>query len=160
MTPTVAPDTLQKVVAGEAPLNTFFGLGKNEIDSIAALGYRAFEQGKVQDAETIFQGLIALDNGLYYGYAGLGAMALAAEKLDDAAQYLQKAVELNPNDATVRANLGEVLLRQSKFEQAAAMFRKALELDPQQRDPGANRARAILQGMSIILAELQKVKKG
>jgi cytochrome c-type biogenesis protein CcmH/NrfG len=56
----------------------------------------------------------------------------------------------------VHANLGEAYLRQSNMDEAAKAFRTALELDPNQNDPGANRARALLQGMSIVLAELER----
>lgn len=152
-----APDTLQKVVEGQAGLNEFFGLPKEQIDAIAALGFRLYEQGKTRDAESLFQGLIALDDKSHYGYAGLGAIALRDEKLDEAVGYLRRAAELNPKDPTVYANLGEALLRQAKFDDAAAAFDKALKLDPQERDPGANRARAILQGMNVVVQEIQRV---
>jgi tetratricopeptide (TPR) repeat protein len=153
----IAPGTLKKVVDGQAPLNTFVGLTKDQIDAIAAMGFRLYEQGRARDASSIFEGLVALDSKLYYGYAGLGAMALQEGKLDEALHYLTRAAELNPKDPTVHANLGETLLRQAKFDAAAAEFEKALKLDPQERDPGANRARAIVQGMGVVAREIQRV---
>ena len=66
----------------------------------------------MSDAECIFNGLIALDSKLYYGYAGLGAMTLADEKLEESVRWLTRAAELNSNDPTVHANLGEARLRQ------------------------------------------------
>lgn len=152
-----ASDTLVKVARGEAGLNDIFGLPKDQLDAIAALGFRLYEQGKTRDAETIFRGLTAVDPKNHYGYAGLGAIALRDEKLDQAVAYLTHATELNPKDPTVFSNLGEALLRQAKFDQAAAAFEKALKLDPQERDPGANRARAILQGMNVVVQEIQRV---
>src|SRR5262249_55062085 len=113
---------------------------------------------KANDAETLFSGLISIDKDNYYGYAGLGALALAQEKLDEAVQHLAKAAEINPEDSSVHANLGEAYLRQAKFDEAAAEFTKALELDPDERDPGANRARAILDGMEIVVAELSRIQ--
>lgn len=152
-----APDTLLKVVKGEAGLNEFFGLPKDQLDAIAALGFRLYEQGKTRDAETIFRGLTTMDPKNPYGYAGLGAIALRDDKLVEAVNHLTRATELNPKDPTVYSNLGEALLRQAKFDQAAAAFDKALKLDPQERDPGANRARAILQGMNVVVQEIQRV---
>jgi Flp pilus assembly protein TadD len=152
-----APGTLKKVIEGQAGLNEFFGLPGEQIDAIAALGSRLYEQGKSRDAATLFEGLIALDPKCYYGYAGLGAIALREEKLDEAIDYLRHAATVNPKDPTVHANLGEALLRQAKFNDAATEFEQAMKLDPQERDPGANRARAILQGMNVVVHEVQRV---
>jgi len=83
-------------------------------------------------------------------------VALGSGSLDEAVEQLSKAIDLNPNDPTVRANLGEAYLRRSQMDEASEAFKAALTLDPGQRDPGANRARALLQGMSIVLAEIEK----
>lgn len=120
-----------------------------QLDSIAVFGLNFFEQGKLDDAQTMFNGLIAVDRNNFRGWAGMGAIALAKEppKLDEAEKFLTVAVQLNPNDPSVRANLGEVFVHQKKFREAAAEFQKALELDPEKRDRGANRARAILRAI-------------
>jgi Flp pilus assembly protein TadD len=152
-----APDTLKRVIEGQTGLNEFFGLPGDQIEALAALGSRLYEQGKARDAATIFDGLIALDPKSHYGYAGLGAISLREEKLDDAIGYLRRAATLNTKDPTVHANLGEALLRQAKFNDAATEFDQAMKLDPQERDPGANRARAILQGMNVVIHEVQRV---
>jgi len=144
--------------AGRVSISQKLGLAKQEIEAIAVLGFQLYEQGKVAHAESIFNGLIALDSQVYYGYAGLGALALAGEKLDEASRWLIRAAELNPQDPTVHANLGEALLRQAKFDEAAEAFQKALTLDPAGRDPGANRARAILSGMRMLLRESGRAK--
>ena len=138
-------------------LNQYLGLSKDQLDAIAALGFRYYEQGNTPDAETLFEGLVALDPNLYYGHAGLGAMALRDEKLDQAVTHLSRAAALTPSDPTVYANLGEALLRQAKFKEAASEFERALNLDPKQRDAGANRARAILHGMNNVVSELERV---
>ena len=135
-----------------------FKLGKDQLDAIAVLGFQLYEQGKVDDATTMFDSLITFDNKNYLGFAGRGCIALSQEKLDDAVQYLSKAAELNPTDAAVHANLGETYLRQAKFEQATAEFTTALDLDPEEVDPGANRARAILDGMEIVINELERMQ--
>ena len=147
---------VKETASGRVALSQIFGLAKQEIEAIAALGFQLYEQGKVGDAEAIFNGLIALDSHVYYGYAGLGAMALAEEKLEEAVRWLTRATELNPSDPTVHANLGEALLRHARFSDAATEFQTALQLDSEQKDPGANRARAILGGMQIVLQEMQR----
>jgi len=69
-----------------------------------------------------------------------------------------RAVELNPDDPTVHANLGEALLRQAQLADAAKHLDKALDLDPTGEDPGAKRARAIIQGMEILISEFQRME--
>jgi tetratricopeptide (TPR) repeat protein len=128
--------------------------------AIAALGFNYYQQGRLDEADTIFHGLQLLNPKAYYGYAGSGAVALARKpaNLAEAYRNLAKAAELNPNDPTVQANVGEVLLRQAKFEDAARHFKKALELDPHQKDAGANRARAIISGVTAIGNEVNRLK--
>src|SRR5581483_940901 len=148
-------DSVLTKQAGDTSLSQVFSLAKQEVEAIAALGFQLYEQGKMSDAECIFNGLIALYSKLYYGYAGLGAMTLANEKLDDSVRWLTRAAELNANDATVHANLGEALLRQGRFKEAAEQFQVAMKQDPKAKDPGANRARAILAGLQIAIQEMQ-----
>jgi tetratricopeptide (TPR) repeat protein len=146
--------------AGRVSMSQMLGLAKQEVEAIAVLGFQLYEQGKVSEAETIFNGLIVLDSHVYYGYAGLGAMALAEEKLEEAIRWLTRATELNPKDPTVHANLGEALLRHARFSDAAAELHTALTLDAEQKDPGTNRARAILNGMQIVIQQAQRAQAG
>jgi cytochrome c-type biogenesis protein CcmH/NrfG len=156
--PTTLPtDTLQRVIDGTAALNAFIGLGPDQLQAIAVIGYNSYEQGKIDEAEEIFQGLIALDSTEYFGYAGLGAIELSRGNVDSAHGHLSNALQRHPDEPTVLSNFGEVLLRQGKAEEAATAFQKALALDPDGRDPGANRARAILQGMNVVLQEMSRV---
>ena len=115
----------------------------------------------MEQAAEIFRGLMSLDNNNYLGFAGMGAVALAQEPpvLDSSVTFLKRATELNSTDPSIYANLGEAYLRQGKFDDAAATFEKALDLDPEEEDPGANRARAIIDGMEIVIGELQKMEQ-
>ena len=101
--------------------------------------------------------MVASDS--YYGYAGLGAVALTKDPpdLDGAIANLTIATEMKPDSATLHANLGEALLRQRKLTESAAEFRKAIELDPEKKDAGANRARAIIECLTLAVAELKRM---
>jgi tetratricopeptide (TPR) repeat protein len=131
---------------------------REQLNSIAALGFNFFKEGKLDDAQIMFKGLIVADNS-FYGWAGMGAIALAKEppELEKAQMFLSIAVKRNPNDASVHTNLGEVYLRQQNVEQARAELQKALNLDPEKRDAGGNRARAILAGLNKLTVETPKV---
>jgi protein O-GlcNAc transferase len=132
---------------------------QTQLQAMVALAFNYYQQGKLHEAETIFNGLTLIAPNSYYSYAGLGAIALAKKPADLTAALvnLKKAAELNPSDASVQANLGEVLLRQAKFDESAEYFKKSLELDPNHTDPGANRARAIIAGLNTVGQEVQRL---
>jgi Flp pilus assembly protein TadD len=152
--------TMQQAADGQISVGQLLDIQKREIEILAALGMQLYQQGQLEDARTIFTGLVALDGNVHYGYAGLGAMALIEQQLDDAVRWLTRATELNPADPAIYANLGEALLRQENFKAAAAAFEAALKLDPTEKNPGANRARGILVGMQNLIQEHQRVQSG
>lgn len=154
---TALPDnTLAEVIDGKQPLNVFLGLSEEQIQAFAALGFASYQQGRTDEAREIFEGIIAIDSTAHFGWAGLGAIELAAGNLDEAEFNLLAAAERYGEDSTVLANLGEVYLRKGDTEKAAGYLQKALELDPEGQDPATNRARAILQGMMLVLEEIEK----
>jgi len=132
---------------------------QEQLEGMASLGFKMFQEGKLDDATQVFEGIIAVARESYYGYAGLGAIALAKEPadLDGAVANLTMAIDLEPDSPTLHANLGEALLRKRLFAESAAEFRKALELDPEKKDPGANRARMIIEALMVAVAELKRM---
>jgi len=135
---------------------------ESEFQAIAALAYNFYQQGKLQEAETLFRFVQMLNPQAYYAYAGVGVVALAQQppNLEEAYENLVKAAELNSTDPSVQASLGEVLLRKAEIEQAAVHLRKAIELDPKRKDPGVTRARVILSGLTSVANRLRKVQTG
>jgi tetratricopeptide (TPR) repeat protein len=147
----LANKNVLKVTAG-GDLAKYFGVSADQMQAFAALGLELFRQGRMNDAATVFRGMIALDDQSYCGHAGLGALALMQNSpdLDSAVKNLQRAAELNPDDPNVLATLGEALLRSARFEDAAAAFRRALNLDPAAAHAGTKRARAIICAIDLI----------
>lgn len=150
-------EVAKRFVAGEE-MGAALGVSDVQLQAVAALGYNKYQQGRLDDAETMFRGVAALDTKSYIGYAGLGAIALAKRPpdLEAALSNLSKAAELKPDDATIQANLGEVLLRQGKVEQAKSHLEKAFQLDPAHKDAGVNRARAIVKGLDLVVKEAER----
>jgi tetratricopeptide (TPR) repeat protein len=146
--PLIVPSaTFQKVLRDEAGLNEYIGLDESELTAVAALAANLYEQGRIAEARTIFEGLTALDGDFYRGHAGLGALALIEGDPETAMRSLARAAELCPGDASVLCNLGEAYLQRAEFTEAARCFERALALDPDGSDPGANRTRAIIAGL-------------
>jgi tetratricopeptide (TPR) repeat protein len=152
----LTPEAARQVLAGEMPLSALFGVSKGQLAEMASLGHQLWKQGRRQEAQKIFRGLLALDEKTYYGHAGMGLVAMSHEDLSAAEQYLNRAFELEPSDASVAVNLGEVLLRQGKLEPAIAALESASKLDPSSSNAGAARARAILIGIGRGAAEMSK----
>src|SRR5262245_7582900 len=126
---------------------------QEQLDGMATLGFKMYQEGNLEEASKIFDGLLVVARESYYGYAGLGAVALVKDPpdLDGAIANLTMAIELCPDSPTLHANLGEALLRNRQLSESAEEFRKAIEMDPDKKDPGANRARAIIEGLSVAI---------
>jgi len=140
-----------KVVSG-GDLKNYYGLAPHHIDALAGLGFHLYRQGKLKEAETVFYGLIALDEHSFYGHAGLGTIALSQQSpdLQSACRHLERAAKINPHDVNVQANLGEALLRSARFKEAAQTFERCLALDPKLVQAGSKRARMIIQTIGAI----------
>lgn len=129
-----------------------------DFQSIGEIGAMYYEQGNVEKAETIFEGLVELkpENGA--AHSALGALLTLKRDDEKAITHLSRAIELDDKQIAPFVNRGEVYLRQTKFELAVADLKRAIELDPQEKDAGANRARAMVLGIYQAI-ESQKMQQ-
>lgn len=149
----VSPEMARQVLSGEKPLSTLLGVSESDVMQLANFGHDLWRQGRYQDAAKVFQGIVALDENIYYGHAGLGLASMKMERYEAAEKHLAKAHALAPQDSSVAVNLGETLLHLGKLPEAIAMMQRAIEAGST-GDAGANRARAILLGVGHGVAEL------
>jgi tetratricopeptide (TPR) repeat protein len=122
-------------------------MSKEEFLAIGEIGAMFYEQGNLDKAQMIFEGLIEIDPGSDAAHSALGALLTKKRDDETALIHLNKSVELNNLQIAPFVNRAEVLLRQSCFEAAVADLKRAIELDPQEKDAGANRARAMVLGI-------------
>lgn len=115
------------------------------------VGALQYQQGNLEKARTIFEGLVELDPNSADAQAALGAVFTLQQEDELAADHLRRAVELDPEGIAPHVNLGEVYIRQRRIEDALIHLRKAIELDPDEVDPGANRARAMVLGIYQVI---------
>ena len=111
------------------------------------IGAMHYQQGNLDKARTIFEGLVELDPFSGDARSALGAVLTLQQEDELAEQHLTKAVEIDPEGIAPHVNLGEVFIRRQRIEDAMVHLRKAIELDPNETDPGANRARAMVLGI-------------
>lgn len=140
---TFSPDRVEKFIMGELTLGQLYGITIEEAYSVAELGYTFMEQGRLKDAQTVFQGLVISNPYDAYFHTVLGSIYQKQENIDGAVEEYSIAIGLDPANMEAYVNRGEVLIRKGNFQQAAADFKNALEMDPDGHSPSVNRARAL-----------------
>ncbi len=102
-------------------------------DKYASLVTRAkvlFEQGRLDDAATAYNEILADDPNNLYALSNLGVVNYKSGKLVQSEKVLTKAVAIAPKDFFVNCTLGIVYYRQGKFEKAIEALTHAITIDP------------------------------
>jgi tetratricopeptide (TPR) repeat protein len=149
---TFSPDRIEKFIMGELTLGQLYGISIEEAYSMAEMGYTMMEQGRLKDAQTVFQGLVVTNPYDGYFHAVLGSIYQKQGNVDGAIEEYTLAVGLDPANLEAFVNRGELLLKKGNFEAAVQDFKQAMDLDPDGENPVANRARALA---SIVAAALK-----
>jgi tetratricopeptide (TPR) repeat protein len=120
---------------GRVSLKEIVGLSPEELYSIADQGYLFFLQGKIQPAQVIFEGLVAVDPRNAYYYRALGAI------------YWQftYAIRVAPHDVSSYVNRAEVFVASKQFEEARKDLHQALSRARQEDQPLVKKANAMIQ---------------
>lgn len=103
---------------GRASLGAAGGWTAEEMRLVADVGYALAEQGRTDEAITIFEGLAALAPATAYFQASLGALWLRKGEPRQAVEYLDAALASDPNDLNALTNRGEALLQLGEREAA------------------------------------------
>lgn len=137
------PERQKMLQKGELTLKDYHAISGPEMLQMALIGFRMYENGKYSEAETIFNGLIALDPREAYYYTALGAVFLAQDEFERAKHNFDTALVFNPKELAAYVNRGEVHLRMGNVMEAATDFKSAVDLDPSGKDPLVIRARVL-----------------
>ena len=127
------------------------GISDEEFQAMGRIGGMYYQQGSLQKAQTIFEGMVELDPESAAAHAALGALLTRTEQFAEALEHLNRAVELDPEEIAPYVNRAEILTRQGRAEEAVENLKRAIALDPQEKDPAANRARAMALGIAEAL---------
>jgi tetratricopeptide (TPR) repeat protein len=106
----------QEWINGGVSLGAAAGWTADEIRLVSELGYALAEQGRNQEAITIFEGLVALAPATAYFETALGALWLRENEPARALPHLNNAIAADPEDITARVNRGEVFLLLGNYE--------------------------------------------
>lgn len=102
----------------------------------------AHRQGKLAQAEKIYQQLLAGTPGHAYGLHFYGVLCHQSSRHQKAAELIMRAIQFNPGDADQHNNLGLALRADGQFEAAIRQFRQGLALAPEDSDLWQNLAGA------------------
>ena len=136
-------------VQGRASLGAAGGWTAEEMRLVAEIGYALAEQGRNEEALTVFEGLAALAPATAYFQAALGALWLRMGDPSRAVEYFDAALGTDAVDLTALVNRGEAYMRQGNMAAARSDLESALRLEgtaPLQATTAASlvRARALL----------------
>ncbi|MEI6034446.1 MAG: tetratricopeptide repeat protein [Verrucomicrobiae bacterium] len=90
---------------------------------------KLFGQGRFDEAEKLYQQIVASAPNNYFALSNLGVAQIQARKLSAAEVALKKAMEINPKDSFAATNLGVVYCKQGRFDEAIVSLEGAVASD-------------------------------
>jgi len=116
----------------------------DQVSDLAVFGHQLFEQGRVEEARVIFEGLVSTGAHDAFPHTMLGTIYLAMGDQERALALFQAALELDPSDMAARVYRGEIRLSKGKMKLATEDLKRAVAKgDPS--DPFVHRAQRLLQ---------------
>jgi len=143
--------TTLETVLGDGSWKEAFGLDSEAVSVLVQTAYRLAEQGRLDEAQTLWEGLVVLNPQEAYFHTALGCVYMRKGWVEDAMAAFQCALAQDPTDVVAHTYLGELALSRGDVETALRHLSRAVELDPTETNPYANRAR-LLSGLVAVLA--------
>ncbi len=108
-------------------------------------GLRLHQQGKLSDAEQLYEKVLQHNPAHFDALHHLGVIALQTGRTQQGVELIVKAITLNPNIAAAHSHLGVGLMDLQRPEEALASYDKALALKPDLIDAYNNRGIALFK---------------
>ncbi|HJL40145.1 MAG TPA: tetratricopeptide repeat protein [Myxococcales bacterium LLY-WYZ-16_1] len=128
---------------GEQTLQELKGYSAEEVYAISQQGYSLFLNGKVRDAQVVFEGLVALDPRNDYHYRALGVIYHRLGDVERALRQFTHAITVAPRNPAGYVNRAEVHIARRDMGRALADLEKAVRAAPSGDDPVARKAHAL-----------------
>lgn len=155
---TLTPENLEKFILGEMTWAQVQGVSMEQCYAFAEFGYNLFEQGKYEEAQKVFEGLVVLNPYDAYFHAVLGSIFARQNRADEAIKEFSVAAQIDPTNAQVLVNRAELYLRKGQFEGAMGDLQKAIAIDPKSEEPAVGRARTLAAATAGLIEEILKSK--
>ena len=135
---------------GQATLKELKGYTDEELYHIAQHAYTLYLNGKFRDAQTMFEGLVAINPRNEYYYRGLGVVYHRRGDADRAIRQFGHAIKVAPRSPTAYVNRAEVHISRRDFPNALEDLAAAIRIAPNPSDPIVRKAAAL---RSLLLRE-------
>jgi Flp pilus assembly protein TadD len=149
---TFTPENYLKFIKGEITWAQLEGMTIDEAYAIAEVGYTFLEQGRIEDAKTLIEGLVIGNPYDAYLHALLGSIYAQEGNDEDAVEEFTIALSLDPDNVEALVARGELMLRHGEFAEAMDDLKQAIDLDPKAEQPSTLRARALAQATAAAFA--------
>lgn len=152
------PRRMRAFLEGRITLGDLEGIPKDTQYRMAEVGYSFLSEGQVDQAETVFKGLIALDPYDAYFHTVRASIAHRKGDIETADRHYTRALEINPFSVSALANRGELRLSRGDVEGALEDLVRSIDLDKEGKEMCSQRARVILDAL-LKRAQAYPVKK-
>jgi Tfp pilus assembly protein PilF len=147
----IPPQLAEMLINGEITLAEFLGLSRQQLYSIAEVGYQMLSSGKLDQAKQIYKGLVEADPYDSVFHCHLAAVHHKMGELEEARVEYSKALDFNFGNIDALSGRGEIYFNQGKLTEAVNDLKSAIDLDPQGKLPSSVRARAVLVAIKEIV---------
>ncbi|MFO0727424.1 MAG: tetratricopeptide repeat protein [Myxococcota bacterium] len=134
---------VQRWARGEATLQELKGYTAEELYFIAQQGYTLFLNGKIQDAQAVFEGLVAIDPRNDYYYRALGVVCHRRGDAEKAIRHFTNALKVDPRSVAAYVNRAEVHISRRDFVNALEDLDRGIRASRTLDDPITRKARAL-----------------
>jgi len=148
-------ERFQELLQGHDNLVDALGMSLEDILALALVAQQLAQQGQLEEAQRLLEGLVAVDPTNPYLHTCLGTVYMQREMKEEARAAFGVALAFNPEDIVAHTYAGELALEAGEVEAAVQHFQKAVELDPEGKDPFANRARILSYITAHLIREIE-----
>lgn len=140
-------EVLPQWAEGKATLKDIKGYTEHELYAIAHMAYFYLNQGKVDEAKTLFEGLVALDPMNGYYYRALGVIFYKLGESERALRQFGYAIRVAPKTPHAYVNRAEVNLALGRGAKAGKDLQQALALMTPKTPQLQQKAQALLASL-------------
>jgi predicted O-linked N-acetylglucosamine transferase (SPINDLY family) len=114
-----------------------------DLKAMAEQAVAAHQQGRLAEAEGLYQKILDADPQLFGPHYYLGILRLQQGRAEQASDYLSTALRISPNDLGALMNAGMALRAAGRAQQAVEVFDRALAIQPNMPEGLYNRGVAL-----------------
>lgn len=118
-------------------------VASDEVLTLANVARQSAEQGRLDDARILLEGLIVLEPDFAYLQTCLGCVYMRMGRNDEALVSFEEALDLDPRDVAAHTYAGELRIERGEARLGLDHLDSAIALDADGRNAFANRARTL-----------------